>query len=103
MSIDEVNTKVAKMTIFAWFVGLSWCYWQKDTSTLTILDWLVLVIPGTFAVSILIGGGVAALLGVLTKIATGSMYNSAKFYSLGVLISPVLTFVAAGVAVDWLA
>jgi hypothetical protein len=55
-----------------------------------------------FAASILIGGLIAFLLGLMTKAITGG-WEDPTFYAWGVFISPILAFFAAKYAVRILA
>ena len=54
-----------------------------------------MIVVGMFAASIAIGGGVALILGYLTKLTAGTWEAHTIFYGWGVFISPVLGFFAA--------
>lgn len=103
LSIDSVNTKVSKATMLGWILGQVWESWNGRTSSLTWIDWAILVIPGTFFTSIVVGGGIAMILGGVTKLLTGSMHSTGVFYAWGIVFSPIAAFFVAKLAVGWLA
>jgi|GEM_PF-3684051 len=100
LSIEKINTKAAKYTIFGWFVGLAYFNWFASTPV--HVSWIghgILIVVGMFAASIVIGGGVTLVLGLLTKALTGRMEGSPDLYAWGAFISPVIAFIAAGPAI----
>jgi hypothetical protein len=101
MSVDAVNASAAKACILGWFIGLAYYNWFAHQPPHVAL-WLhfVLAFVGMFAASILIGGALALLAGVLTKRTTGSWDGSPDFFAWGVFIGPVLAFFAAGYALQ---
>lgn len=104
LSIDAVNTKAAKNTIFGWLAGLAYYNWFASASVhVSGLGHVILVVVGIFATSIVIGGGVALISGLLTKSLTGSVGGSSDFYAWGAFISPVIAFFAAEPAIRLLA
>lgn len=104
IDIDTVNTFAAKTTIGGWFVGLAYYNWFASAPPhLAIWIHAILVVGGLFASSILIGGGMALLMGGLTKILTGRVDGSPHAFSWGAFISPVIAFFAAKYVLLWIA
>lgn len=96
LSIDAINTDVAKFTVTGWFIGLAYFNWfASDGKHLPLWEHATLIIGGLFGSSILIGGGIAVLAGVATRIFTGRWDGSTLGASLNGYISPVLAFFAA--------
>jgi hypothetical protein len=102
MNADLVNTYAAKWTITGWFVGLIYYQWFGMPAHLPLWEFGLLAIVGMFAASILIGGLIAFLLGLMTKAITGG-WEDPTFHAWGVFISPILAFFAAKYAVRILA
>lgn len=104
LSIETINTKAAKYTIFGWFAGLAYFNWFASAPL--HVSWVghaILIVVGMFAASIVIGGGVALVFGLLTKALTGRMEGSPDLYAWGAFISPVIAFFAAQPAVRFVA
>jgi len=100
ISIDAINTKAATYTIVGWFAGLAYFNWFASAPQ--HVSWIghaILIVIGMFVASILIGGGVALVLGYLTKALTGRAEGSPDLYAWGVFISPVIAFFAAELAI----
>ena len=98
LPVEQINTKAAKFTIVGWFVGLAYFNWFSSTAVhVSLVGHAILVIVGMFAASILIGMGIALIMGLITKAATGSTLGSPHGYAWGAFISPVIAFFAA----DW--
>ena len=95
LSIDRINTYSSRLTIVGWFAGLSWFDIQFGHSSVSWYGWLILVVGGMFASSIVIGGGVALIMAGLTKLLTGRSDGSPKLFLLGLLVSPVVAFFVA--------
>jgi large-conductance mechanosensitive channel len=96
LSVEQINTKASKFTIAGWFAGLAYFNWFSSTAV--HVSWVghaILVIVGMFAASIIIGMGVALIMGLITKIATGRTDGSPHVYAWGAFISPVIAFFAA--------
>lgn len=100
LSIEAINTKSAKYTIVGWFAGLAYYNWFASHPVhVSFIGHVILVVGGMFAASIIIGMGVALIMGLITKLATGSIGGSIHGYSWGVFIAPVLAFFAADLAI----
>lgn len=95
LSVDRVNTKAAKMTIFGWLAGLAWFAYDNGIDALSIISWAILIVVGMFASSIVIGGGIMFLMAGLTKLVTGDSEGSIHFFAWGAFISPVIAFFCA--------
>jgi len=95
MNVYRVNAIAAKWTIYGWFLGLAYFEWFAAVPAhLPIWELAILVVIGMFASSVIIGGGVALILGAMTKTITGS-WGDTTYYPWGALISPMLAFFAA--------
>lgn len=98
LSVEQINTKAAKFTIFGWLVGLAYFNWFSSAAAhVSLVGHAILVIVGMFAASIIIGMGIALIMGLVTKAATGSTVGSPHGYAWGAFVSPVIAFFAA----DW--
>lgn len=98
--VAQINTKAAKYSIAAWFVGLAYFNWFSSTAThVSIAGHIILVVVGMFAASILIGMIVALILGLITKLLAGRTDGSPRGDAWGAFISPVIAFFAAGWAI----
>lgn len=94
LSIENTNTKAAKYTIVGWLAGLAYFNWFASESVhVSWIGHFILVVVGMLAASVVIGGGVALVFGLLTKALTGRMNGSPDLYASGVFISPVIAFV----------
>lgn len=91
ISAEQANSKSSQFTILGWLGGLAYYVWFGSIEA-TILEHVILVIGGVFLSSIIIGGGVAFLFGVLTRIFTGSWEGSPHGYAWGAFIAPVIAF-----------
>lgn len=73
MDIERINTYSSKHTIVGWFVGLAYYNWfSSSAEPVSLWGHVALIVIGMFAASIIIGGGVAIVIGLITRIATGS-------------------------------
>jgi hypothetical protein len=96
MEIERINTQAAYLTIIGWFAGLA--YYDWFASTAPHLPWwmhLILIFAGMFVASVMIGGLMAILMAVLTKLVTGDTEGSPHGFAWAAFISPVLAFFAA--------
>jgi hypothetical protein len=105
-SVDEeitlVNTYAAKWTIAGWFVGLAYYNWfAMAPEHVPLLAHLVLIVGGLFASSIIIGGGMALLAALVTRLMTGSVVASPDAFAWAAFISPILAFFAAKYALKF--
>jgi hypothetical protein len=97
--IDLFNTYSAKWTLAGWFIGLAYYDWFSATAPhLPVWINITLIVVGMFAASIIIGGGMALLLGLISKLLTRS-----DAFAWGAFMSPVLAFFAAKYAVQFAA
>jgi len=98
--VEQINTKAAKYSIAAWFVGLAYFNWFASTAThVSIAGHIILVVVGMFAASILIGMMVTLILGLTTVLLAGRTDASPRGDAWGAFISPVIAFFAAGWAI----
>jgi len=98
--VEQINTKAAKYSIAAWFVGLAYFNWFSSTAThVSIAGHIILVVVGMFAASILIGMMVTLILGLTTVLLAGRTDASPRGDAWGAFISPVIAFFAAGWAI----
>ena len=98
--VEQINTKAAKYSIAAWFVGLAYFNWFSSTAThVSIAGHIILVVVGMFAASILIGMMVTLILGLTTMLLAGRTDASPRGDAWGAVISPVIAFFAAGWAI----
>ena len=95
ISVDRVNSIGAANTIVGWFAGLAWVYFGDRIVGLGTLDWIILIIGGMFGASIVIGGGLALVAALLTKLSTGNAASSPHAFSWMALIAPVVAFFCA--------
>ena len=104
MNIDTVKAKAAKATIFGWFVGLAYYNWfAHQPPHVPFWGHLLLGFVGMFVASIVIGGGLALVAALLTRMTTGRLDGSSDFFAWGVFIGPVLAFFAAAPALLFVA
>jgi len=104
MDVDAVNTFAAKFTILGWFAGLAYSNWfASKPSHISWWVHVILVVVGTFAASITIGGDMALLAGAATRVTTGRYDGSIHAYSWAAFISPVLAFFASVLTLKLLA
>jgi hypothetical protein len=75
---------------------------NSSTATTTVAWWvhLLLVIIGMAVVPIVIGGTIAIIMALITRIARGHPEGSSHAFSWGAFISPVLAFFAAKYALE---
>lgn len=104
MTIDSINSYAAKWTIAGWFIGLAYYNWFASAPPPVAL-WVhvILIVGGMFVASIVIGGGLAILVGYLTKLFTGSFEGSPHGFAWASFIAPVLAFFAAKYALQFAA
>lgn len=97
MNVDLVNTYAAKWTVGGWFLGLAYYNWFASSPPhVTWWYHLGLVTVGMFVASICIGGGMALLMALITKLVTGNAEGSIHGFAWAAFISPVLAFLFAG-------
>lgn len=100
LSVEQINTKAAKFTILGWFAGLAYFNWFSSTAVhVSLVGHAILVVVGMFAASIIIGMGLALIVGLITKAVTGNSLGSPHGYAWGAFISPVIAFFAAEPAI----
>jgi hypothetical protein len=98
-SIEMVNTYAAKWSIGGWFAGLAYYNWfSNDAPHASLLGHVLLIVVGMIAASVLVGGSVALVFALGTKLVTGSAEGSPHGYAWGAFISPVLCFFLAKLA-----
>jgi len=104
MSIEVANTYAAKWTIGGWFIGLAYYNWFSSAPIhVPMLGHILLLTVGMFAASVLIGGGMALLAGLVTKVATGQIEGSPHAFAWAAFISPVIAFFVAKTALGLVA
>ncbi len=102
--IEIINTYAAKFTISGWFIGLAYYNWLASAPAhVPIWAHVILISVGMFAVSIIVGGGMALLMALVTRVTTGDMEGSPHGFAWAALTSPVLAFFAAKLALQLLA
>ena len=101
MSIDKVNEKASVFTIIGWLMGLAYYVWFGSINA-SLLENIILAVGGVFGSSIIIGGGVALIFGVVTRIGTGSWSGSPHGYAWGAFIAPVIAFFSVGLTAPML-
>ncbi len=99
IGVDRVNTMSSQLVLVGWFVGLAYYGWWLGAAV-PWWGWVALAVPGMFAVSLVVGAGLALLAGAVTRVATGSATGSPHAFSWAALAAPVLAFLAAGWAVS---
>ena len=101
VSIETVNTYAAKWTVGGWFIGLAYYNWFSSAPIhVPLLGHILLLTVGMFAASVLIGGGMAVLAAVVTKLTTGNVEGSPHGFAWAAFISPVVAFFAAKLALQ---
>lgn len=104
MNIEIINTYAAKWTIGGWFIGLAYYNWFASAPDhVPLWAHVVLVVLGMFVASIVIGGGMALLMALITKLTTGDAEGSSHAFAWAAFISPVLAFFAAKYALQFAA
>ena len=96
LSIDNVNTKASKATLFGWVVGLIWIGYFNSFPNLSLLDWIILIVAGMFGASIIIGGGISLLFAGITRLVYGRADATPIFFAWGVIISPIIAYFCVG-------
>ena len=93
--IDSIGTENSKLVIVGWFIGLAYFNWFSS-APISVQWWAhaILIVGGMFVASIVIGGGIAVLIGVVINKA-GWSRRSGTYLKAGGLISAVLAFFAA--------
>ena len=103
-SIDRVNEGGSKWMMTAWLVGLAWFWFRSPEASLIVWwEWLILIMVGVFAASAFIGGALALIMALLTRLFYGHAYASPNLYGWGAFIGIVLAFLAAAPAARWFA
>ena len=93
ISPEHANTKSSQFTVVGWLSGLAYYVWFGSIEA-TVVEHAILIVAGIFLSSIIIGGGVALLFGILTRALTGSWDGSPHGYAWGAFIAPVIAFFA---------
>ena len=94
--VVRVNACSSQTSIVGWFGGLAYYNWlASDPISVSFWGQVVLIIGGLFASSIIIGGGLAIMAGIVTKAATGRFDGSPHAFAWAAVVSPVLNFIAA--------
>ena len=108
-AIVMLNTLTSKLAIAGWFAGLIYALWFSSNGLppgvlkIGFVYGALLVVVGMFVASIVIGSGTALALGGVSKVLSGSITGRPGVYMLGLIIVPVLCFMAATGAVYKLA
>jgi hypothetical protein len=94
--VDWINAHNSRLTIIGWFAGLAYYNWFASNGV-TMPWWfhLILIVGGMFAASIVIGGGMASLTALLSRIFAGSTTARPEYFKTAGLIATVLAFFAA--------
>ncbi|MDP7028710.1 MAG: hypothetical protein QF733_00645 [Phycisphaerales bacterium] len=93
--VVRANTCSSQTSILGWFAGLAYYNWfAGDPISVPFWAQIILIIGGLFASSIIIGGGLAILAGIVTKVVTGRFDGSPNAFAWAALVSPVLNFIA---------
>ena len=104
ISVERIGEMSSKMTITAWFIGLAWmAFLTDDAIGVSWWEWIILVVGGMFAASIVIGGGLALVAAAITKMVTGKSEGSPHAFAWAALIAPWISFFATGPAVRFFA
>ena len=99
LSVNQTNAYVSRLTIFGWWAGLAWHVYTGGAMDLNLFAWAILIIGGMFVVSLIIGGGIAFLLGVLTRVVYGDWHATSALYAWGTIFGPVIAFFCASPAI----
>jgi hypothetical protein len=94
--IDWINAQNSKLTIIGWFAGLAYYNWFAHDGV--VMPWwfhLILIVGGMFAASIVIGGGMAYLAGLIARIRVGKWDAHPEYFKTAGLIATALSFFAA--------
>lgn len=101
ITIERANTIASKWCMVGWLLGLAYYSWFSSVPVRTsLLAQAGLVVVGLFFSSVIIGGCLALLAGVITKLCTGSVAGSPHAFAWAAFIGPVLSFLAARPAVS---
>ena len=100
--IHEILTRASKMTIFGWFAGLAWFAYSGGNPALGPLGWMILIVGGMFAASIILGAGVAMVIAGISKAIAGRTDALPGLFVLGAYISAALAFWCARPAAEQL-
>ena len=95
ISPEHANTRSSQFTIAGWLAGLAYYVWFGPVEA-TIVEHAILIVGGVFLSSIIIGGGIALLFGILTRGLTGRWDGSPHGYAWGAFIAPVVAFFTVG-------
>jgi hypothetical protein len=102
LSIDRIGDLSSKTTIVGWLGGLAWlALFTENAVGVVWWEWLILVIVGMFAASIVIGGGLAMLAAFLTRLVIGKSDGSPHAFVFTAIVSPLLSLYATGPAVGF--
>ena len=97
--IYYVNEQAAKATILGWWAGLGWYAYSHGAGDLHFFIWLLLIFGGMTVASKVIGGGVAILLAILTRIVYGDPDATPALIGWGGLFSPIIAFFCASLVI----
>lgn len=98
-AINYVNEQASKATILGWWAGLVWYAYSHGTGDLHFFVWLILIFGGMAVASKVIGGGVAILLAMLTRLVYGDSNATSTLVGWGGLISPIIAFFCASLVI----
>jgi len=98
-AIYYVNEQASKATILGWWAGLGWYAYSDGAGDLHLFVWLILIFGGMAVASKVIGGGVAILLAILTRIVYGDPDATPALIGWGGLISPIIAFFCASLVI----
>jgi hypothetical protein len=100
--IQDILTSASKTTILGWFAGLAWLGYFSDPG-LGFFGWMLIIVGGMFAASIILGGGVALAIAGVSKAIAGRADAMPGLFKWGRFVSGVLAFLAARPAAEQLA
>lgn len=102
--IEHINMVTSKLCMTGWFLGLAWMFFvSSDASEVVWWEWIALAVAGPFAASIVVGGGLALVSALITKVLTGSQEGSPMLFGLNSYVAPVLVFFVSGPIVRYFA
>lgn len=106
--IIKINTLTSQLVMVAWFSGLVYALWFSSVGLppgvkgIGFIYGAILVVVGIFIDGV-IGAGTALILAGISKVLSGSTTGQPAIIMLGLIIAPVLCFMAASGSVYKLA